>query len=197
MAADEQLAPSAWRAHYALAQCFVSRAGQSTPESRAEAAAADDADGRSAPRQRALRSALLRLGAREDLAEQLHARVPRVMARLLPGAAGGEARGWSGQPGEGGATLVVVGAAAQAEGVQALLDAAHGAQAARLLWLYERDLWLCADEPRTLQAWDAERLQGWAAQAAARAAGGVHLPSAALGAAAALAAVAAARLVGR
>lgn len=140
--ADAAGPPSAWRAEYALAQCFTSRAGRSTPESRAEAAASDEADGRGMARQRALRTALLRLRARPDLAEQLHARAPTTLGALLPGVTAPWARpGWSGASGDAsGATLVVVGSESQAAGVEALLQKP-------ILRIFERDLWLDFYQP--------------------------------------------------
>ena len=83
VARDLAAAPVAWRADYALAQCFTSRAGTASPEARAEAAAADNADGRSPERVRALRLALLALREMgpQALSAQLHARMRPVLSK--------------------------------------------------------------------------------------------------------------------
>jgi hypothetical protein len=144
---DERAAPALWRAEYALAQCFTSRAGTATPEARAEAAASDEADGRGAARVRALRTALLRLRSRSDLGLELHRRAPRVLGALLPGVPSQPLarEGWTGAADAPGMTLVVVGCERQAERVDALLRAAAAAAAPpACVRLYERDLWVVA-----------------------------------------------------
>lgn len=140
---DARAPAELWRAEYALAQCFTSRAGTSTPEARTEAAASDEADGRGDSRVRALRAALLRLRSRSMLGEELHRRAARVLGAVLPGVLPqpwSSNIGWSGAPSAPGTTLVVVGPEAQAAGVEAMLDAGP------LLRLYERDFWLLAAE---------------------------------------------------
>jgi hypothetical protein len=122
------------------------------PETRAEAAAADEADGSGAERVRALRAALLRLRQQPGLAAELHRRAPRVLGALLPGVLSPPfARdGWSGAAGEPGATLVVVGPEAQAAAVEAHLlavGAKAAADAPRCLRIYERDFWVVNDAP--------------------------------------------------
>jgi hypothetical protein len=150
VASDAAGAPVAWRVDYALAQCFTSRAGTSMPESRVEAAATDEADGRGAHTVRSLRAALLRLRGRADLAAELHARAPRVLGALLPGvlpAAPFATEPWSGAARAPGATLAVIGAEAQAAAMDAHLAAVAakaGVPPPACVRLYERDLWVVA-----------------------------------------------------
>ena len=163
---DARAPPELWLADYALARCFTSRAGTSTPEARTEAAASDEADGRGDGRVRALRAALLRLRSREALGNELHLRAPRVLGTVLPGVLpqSRSSAGWSGAPSASGTTLVVVGPEAQAAGVEAML------QAGPLLRLYERDFWVTASDGWQQQS-SAERARlPWASIAAAAAA---------------------------
>jgi hypothetical protein len=151
--------PVAWRVDYALAQCFTCRAGTSMPESRVEAAATDEADGRGAHAVRSLRAALLRLRGRASLAAELHERVPRVLGALLPGvlpASPFATQPWSGAARSPGATLVVIGAEAQAAALDAHLAgvaAKVGVPSPACVRLYERDLWVVAGaRPQPRQA---------------------------------------------
>lgn len=157
---DARAPAELWRAEYALAQCFTSRAGTSTPEARTEAAASDEADGRGDSRVRALRAALLRLRSRSMLGEELHRRATRVLGAVLPGVLPqpwSSNIGWSGAPSAPGTTLVVVGPEAQAAGVEAMLDAVP------LLRLYERDFWVAAADDDSRQT--AELAPGLGARA--------------------------------
>ena len=152
VARDAAAPPVAWRAEYALAQCLTSRAGTGMPESRTEAASTDEADGRPEARVHAMRAHLLRLRSRANLADELHRRASRVLGALLPGVTAPlfASRGWSGARRAPGATLVVVGSESQAAGVDAHLAAIAArtsTQAPSCVRLYERDLWMVADEP--------------------------------------------------
>ena len=166
VAQDARVPAEPGRADYAIAQCFTSRAGTSTPEARTEAAASDEADGRGADRVRALRSALCRLRSRVALGEELHSRTPRVLGALLPGVLSQSwtpVVGWSGLQSAPGVTLVVVGPEAQAAGVEAML----GGQAGPLLRLYERDFWVVVDDDRQqTRAEQARTRVAWAGFAA-------------------------------
>ena len=140
VAQDARAPAEPGRADYAIAQCFTSRAGTSTPEARTEAAASDEADGRGAERVRALRSALLRLR-HVALGGELHARAPRVLGALLPGVLSQPwaPTGWTGSQSASGSTMVVVGPEVQAAGVEAILQFP-------ILRLYERDFWVVVDD---------------------------------------------------
>ena len=171
VARDAAAPAELWRADYAIAQCFTSRAGTCTPEARTEAAASDEADGRGDSRVRALRAALLKLRSRAALGEELHLRAPRVLGALLPGVLPlpwAPAMGWSGMQCAPGATLVVVGPEAQAAGVEAML----GGQGRPLVRLYERDFWVAVDVDRRHLSAElaAAHTLAWAGVAAAAAA---------------------------
>ena len=144
VAQDSRASAEPGRADYAIAQCFTSRAGTSTPEARTEAAASDEADGRGAECVRALRLALHKLRSRVALADELHARAPCVLGALLPGALSRpwSPVGWSGSHSAPGSTMVIVGPEVQAAGVEAML----GGQAGPMLRLYERDFWVVVDD---------------------------------------------------
>ena len=143
VAQDSRTPAEPGRADYAIAQCFTSRAGTSTPEARTEAAASDEADGRGAESVRTMRVALLKLRSRIALADELHVRAPCVLGALLPGVLSRPWApvGWSGSQSAPGSALVVVGPEAQAAGVEAML----GGQAGPMVRLYERDFWVVVD----------------------------------------------------
>lgn len=118
-------------ADYTIAQTFAeNRAGQ-TYESRAEAMAADLADGQTADQVRAFRQSILALRRDPALGETLFDRKDRVLARALPG------WGSDWKPAPGG-IYFVIGPDKQLDAWEAYVKTFGGT----LVRLYPRDFWM-------------------------------------------------------
>lgn len=122
--------PDANIARYAVAKSFKSRIAEPY-ESRAWAQAADLVDGRAPDKVRALRTRVLAAAKRNDLADQLFARLPRVLGKVVPG---------YGTPSPNGIDFVI-GPPKQLDAYAAYLTAAVGGALRRL---YPRDFWIPA-----------------------------------------------------
>jgi len=119
---------------YAIAQVFGDYRSAQPYEQRAEAMAADLADGLRPEVVRGFREAVLKLGAEEGLVEQLFERMPRVYGAFLPGYGVRSAD-------VAGASYFVIGPESQLALYEAYLKTVEGADA-RLHRLYPRDFWI-------------------------------------------------------
>ncbi|MFN0252524.1 MAG: hypothetical protein ACKV2T_36945 [Kofleriaceae bacterium] len=117
-------------ARYAVAKAFKSRIAEGY-ESRAWAMAADLVDGRTPAKVRSLRTAVLRAAKRPDLAQQLFARMPRVLGKVVPG---------YGTPSPDGIDFVI-GPPKQLDAYAEFLKTTVGGTLHRL---YPRDYWAAA-----------------------------------------------------
>jgi Zn-dependent M16 (insulinase) family peptidase len=125
-------------ADYVLAQVFDDFRSASGYESRAEAMAADLADGLDPNDVREFREAAREMRSRPGLIEELYDRMPQVYGRILPGY-GVDSRDVEG------ASYFVIGPHQQLDLYAEYLQTAEG-EDAQLFRLFPRDFWLAAEE---------------------------------------------------
>lgn len=121
---------------YAVAQVFLEFRSSSSFEARAEAMAADLADGVTPERVRAFREAVLALHDEEGIAEALYARLRDVCGRVLPGLGPASPEVIDG-------VFFAIGPERQLDLYERYLTTVEGADA-RLHRLYPRDYWVVA-----------------------------------------------------
>jgi Zn-dependent M16 (insulinase) family peptidase len=122
---------------YAVAGAFAEFRSASEYETRAEAMAADLADGLTPERVRAFRTAVLGLRSAPNLAGELFKRMGAVYAAVLPGYGPAKARDVEG------AIYMVIGPEKQIDVYEKYLKSVEGADA-RVFRLYPRDFWMTA-----------------------------------------------------